>query len=317
MGTAGYSYYRSGSNSGEDAKVPQTRNPIYALRMKRIARIAAAALIMLTWLACASYLALDQFLEYENRWAWLDWTTLLDLAGKALMLPYVIVITGMAALALIWTPLLRNRGDASRGSHWQRVGLTLTGAGISSALWIGFQRSERFIHLVAGTGTHLSVDAEKRELIWSGRISYFMPNIVFTYAGSQPGVEWTLVLKDVPGGSIDASNSLVGLASDFGIHAARVDGDCYSMCANVWISFDKIEIVEGSVLGWHGLYDAATGEPMRASIDNALLPFLLSRGMPEDLAKHWVNLPIGDFYEMSVQDLAALDIGVKVLPRPR
>lgn len=285
--------------------------------MKRIACIATATLIVLTWLACASYLAFDQLLQYENRWAWLEWTTLLNLAGKALMMPYLIVIAGFAALALIWISPLLNREGVDRGSRWMRVGMTLASAGISAGLWIAFLRSEHFIHLVAGTGTHLSVDAEKGELIWSGRISYFMPNIVFTYADAHPGVEWTLVLKDVPGGSIDASNALVGLASDYGIHAARVDGDCYSMCANVWIGFDKIEIVEGSVLGWHGLYDSATGEPMRASIDKALLPFLLRRGMPEDLAKRWVNLPIGEFYEMSVQDIAALNIGVKVLPRAK
>lgn len=282
--------------------------------MKRFVPFVLTILIVLMWSVCASYLGFDQFLSFENRWTWLDWTTLLGLAGKALKMPLVIAIAGCAALALIWIPHRQNREDRSRSSLWTKIGLTLLSTGITAALWIGFQRSEYFIHLVAGTGTHLAVDAEKRELIWSGRISYYMPNIVFSYAGAHPGVEWTLVLKDVPGGSIDASSSLVGLASDFGIRTARVNGECYSMCANVWISFDNLEIVEGSVLGWHGLYDADTGNPMRSSIDKALLPFLVSRGIPEDLATRWVNLPITDFHEMTVQDVVALNIGVKVLP---
>lgn len=283
--------------------------------MKRFVPFVLTILIVLMWSVCASYLVFDQFPSFENRWKWLDWTTLLDLAGKALLMPWAISITGLAALALIWFPYIRARNQASGGSLVKSIVLTLVSFGISIALWIEFQRSERFIHLVAGTGTNLSVDAETRELIWSGRISYFMPNIVFTYASAYPGAEWTLVLKDVPGGSIDASNSLVSLASDFGIRTARVQGGCYSMCANVWISFENLEIVEGSVLGWHGLYEASTGIPMRSSIDNALLPFLVSRGIPEALARMWVNLPMTEVQEMTVEDLTALEIDVKVIPR--
>jgi hypothetical protein len=77
------------------------------------------------------------------------------------------------------------------------LGLTVMTMGVSAALWTSFKRSEFFIHLVAGADTRFSVDPSRHELIWSGRISYFMPNIVFGYVSSQPAAKWTLVLTTV------------------------------------------------------------------------------------------------------------------------
>ena len=281
--------------------------------MSRIVRIFLAAVVVLTWSACASYLVFDQFLIYENVWEWLDWVMLLQFANWALKMPLIIAIVGAVALVLIWAPCRLRSEREIRNGMLMPMTLTVITVGVSVALWMGFQRSEHFIHIVAGTGTHLVVDVEKRELIWSGRISYFMPNILFDQASTHPDGEWTLVLKDVPGGSIDASNALVGLAAGYGIHTARVEGACYSMCPNIWISFPKLEIVAGSVLGWHGLYDAETGEPMRASIDNALLPHLIERGIPGDLAKSWVNLPMTQFHEMSTDQIQTMNLGVTVV----
>lgn len=280
--------------------------------MNRHIGMTLGALVVLTWVACASYLIFDQFLDFEDPDGFPDWVVLMELAIWATQMPLIILVACGVSLILIWTVDWRSR---LRGLArvWLPVGLTLVSTGVIAALWTAFQKSENFIHLVAGTDSQFSADHAKRELIWSGRIGYFMPNIVFGYVSTQPVGKWTLVLKDVPGGSVDASNALVGLADDHGIRTARVDGECYSMCANVWVSFPNLEIVEGSVLGWHGLYDAETGEPMRASIDNSLLPFLIERGIPESLATAWVNLPIDQFHEMTVDQIDALNVELTIL----
>jgi len=271
----------------------------------------AFGLSVVFWIACAAYLHFDLLVGYETPTGFLTWLRILSLAEMARSMPFLIWGIAIVLLCLMW--IVVSPTDGRR--RWTRVVATGLVVVVTAGLTQQFYRHQHFIHVVAGTDTGIQVDAERRELIWTGRISYFMPNIVFGYASRYPEGAWTLVLKDVPGGSIDASQAIVGLAGDYGIRTARIDGACYSMCPNVWVSFDNLEIVEGSVIGWHGLYDAETHAPMRKSIDNSLVPFLVERGFPEAMVREWTNLPISEFREMRVDELESLGVQVRRIAR--